>query len=433
MKRESKQKEKTSARGKVVFQSPKGMHDILPLDQPWWEKMEKAAKDVASFYNFLRIEPSLVEAEELFERSLGETSDIVEKQMYVLKGAKLVLRPEFTSSIARAYIQHGLSHLGQPLKLYSWGPVFRHESPQAGRYREFHQLDFEILGADSDPVYDAQIILALSKFIGELKLKDITTHINTIGCRVCRPGYRRKLQEYYKRYEKELCSDCKRRLVRNPLRLLDCKDESCVKLKADAPNILDHLCANCNRHFKAVLEFIDEVKIPYLVVPHLVRGLDYYDRTVFEMFAEGFDFAVASGGRFDGLIEMLGGRSTPAVGGAAGLERIVEVMKARGVKPVSRGKERVFFIHVGDLAKKKTFALIEQFIEADIPVIESLGRESLKAQLRAADKAGASLALIFGQKEAFEETIIIRDLKSGNQETIPLNKLVAEVKKRLRA
>lgn len=418
----------------MIFHAPKGMHDILPVEQPLWERMERIGKGIASFYNFSRIETPILEQAELFERSVGEATDIVEKQMYIVKagGSRLVLRPEFTASIARAYVQHGLHHLAQPLKLYAWGPVFRHEQPQSARYREFHQLDFEILGGDDDPIYDAQTIIAIYRFFEQMKIKDATVHINTIGCRVCRPVYRKKLLEYYKRREKELCADCKRRLVRNPLRLLDCQNETCARLKADVPNILDYLCNSCNRHFKAVLEFIEEVKLPYLVTPHLVRGLDYYNRTVFEVYVEQLKAALASGGRFDDLIEIIGGRATSAVGGAIGLERVVEILKSRNVKPAAKAKSKVFFIYVGDLAKKKSLALIEALREADIPVTESLGKESLKAQLRAADKAGAVLALIFGQKEAFEETIIMRDLVSGNQEPVPLAKLVAEVKKRIK-
>ncbi len=206
----------------MIFHAPKGMHDILPVEQPLWERMERIGKGIASFYNFSRIETPILEQAELFERSVGEATDIVEKQMYIVKagGSRLVLRPEFTASIARAYVQHGLHHLAQPLKLYAWGPVFRHEQPQSARYREFHQLDFEILGGDDDPIYDAQTIIAIYRFFEQMKIKDATVHINTIGCRVCRPVYRKKLLEYYKRREKELCADCKRRLVRNPLRLL---------------------------------------------------------------------------------------------------------------------------------------------------------------------------------------------------------------------
>ena len=428
-------KKKETKTGKVLLQSPKGMHDLLPFDQPRWEKIEKAAKDTAAFYSFLRIEPSMVESAELFERALGETSDVVEKQMYVLMGGEFVLRPEFTSSIVRAYFQHGLSHLGHPLKLYAMGPVFRHESPQTGRYREFHQLDFEIFSAEGDPLYDAQVILALRRFIKSLKIKNTITHINTIGCSTCRPAYRRKLLDYYRRHEKDLCADCKKRISRNPLRLLDCKDETCVKLKVDSPNILDNLCAACSRHFKGVLEFIEEVKIPYIINPQLVRGLDYYKRTVFEMFVDGFDFAVAGGGRFDDLTELLGGKAVPATGGSAGLERLAEIMKLGETKlsrAVGHGKAKIFIVYVGELAKKKTVSFIEELGEGGILTMESLGKESLKSQLRAADKSGAALALIIGQKEVFEETVIMRDLKTGNQETVPLAKVINEVKKRLK-
>jgi len=437
-KKQIPKKQKTSAKSKLLFQSPRGMHDILPADQAWWEKIEKTAKETAAFYNFLRIEPAMIEQEGLFERALGESSDIVEKQMYTLKGESLVLRPEFTASIVRSYLQHGLSHLGHPLKLYAMGPAFRHESPQAGRFREFHQLDFEIFSSESDPIYDVQVMLSLYRFLKELKIKNIMVHVNTIGCKVCRPNYRRKLYDYYKKHEKDLCADCNRRLARNPLRLLDCKEDNCVKInKLDAPNILDNLCAACSRNFKAVLEFVEEVKIPYEVVPHLVRGLDYYNRTVFEMFVEGFDYAIASGGRFDELAPMFGGKTLPATGGAAGLERIVEIMKAADPRPPrvssGQGKQKIFVVYVGDLAKKKALALIEELVAGGISSAESFGKESLKAQLKNADKSGAAVALIIGQKEVFEETVILRDLKTGNQETVPLNKILTEVKKRLKS
>jgi len=434
IKKAGPQKNKAPSKQKVSFQTPRGMHDRLPADQPWWDRVSKVSKEIADFYNFLRIETPILEPLELFERSVGVDTDIVGKEMYVIKskaGGRLAMRPELTAPIVRAYIQHGLSHLGQPLKLFSTGPVFRHENPQAGRYREFHQVDFEILGGEDDPVYDAQIITIFYRMIEALKIKETTVHINTIGCRVCRGNYKKKLIEYYKRHEKNICKDCKRRMGTNPLRLLDCKRDECQKIRGDVPNILDYLCKVCNNHFKSVLEFVEEMKIPYLVRNDLVRGLDYYNRTVFEIFTEGYTGAIAAGGRFDYLAELIGGRSTAGVGGSVGVERVIEVMKARDIKLPSRPRNKIFLVHIGELAKRKMLFLIEEFREANIPVIESLGRESLKSQLRIADKAGSALALIFGQKEAFEESIIIRDLETGAQETVPITKVIDAVKKRL--
>lgn len=425
----------TKSKKLPAIQSPKGMHDILPSEQIWWERVKKESKEFAEFYNFLRIDTPILENASLFERSIGEATDVVEKQMYTLEtkgGGRLALRPEGTAAIARAYIQNGLSHMGQPLKLYYEGPMFRHEKPQAGRYREHHQVGFEIIGGQDDPIYDVQVILPIFRILESLKIKKLCIKINTIGCKVCRPAYKKKLQNYYKNHQKEICKDCNRRLMVNPLRLLDCKDPKCAELKKEAPSILDDLCSYCQKHFKEFLEYIEEFSLPYELDPYLVRGLDYYNRTVFEIFAEGFDFALASGGRYDYLMEMLGGRTTPAVGSAFGIERIIEVMKGLKINLLSKPKPKVFLINIGVLAKKKSLLLFEEFIKTGVRVSESLGKNSLGAQLKAADKEGASLALILGQKEAFKESIIIRDMKSGVQEIVPFKKVVAEVKKRLR-
>jgi histidyl-tRNA synthetase len=359
--------------------------------------------------------------------------------MYVLKtkgGSLLALRPENTAGIARAYIEHHLSRMSQPQKLYYEGPFFRHDNPQAGRFRQFHQVGFEILGGTNDPIYDAQVILIAQRLLEELKIKNINLKINSIGCKVCRPLYKRQLQNYYKNHEKGLCPDCTRRFKTNILRLLDCKKESCGELKSGAPNILDKLCVSCSNHLKAVLEYLDELSISYNLDNQLVRGLDYYNRTVFEFFVEGPGAeagALPAGGRYDYLIEMLGGRLTPAVGFACGIERLIYAMKAQQVKLPARLQKKVFLIHVGELAKKKSFSLIERLRAAGILVKEALGRQSLKAQLKAADREGADLALILGQKEIFEDNIIIRDLKNSLQEIVPLSKIVEEIKKRLKS
>ncbi len=418
-----------------IITSPKGMHDILPADQPLWEKVRKVGKEVADYYNFLKIETPILEKEELFNRPLGEISEVVEKQMFILKSRGsdgLALRPEGTAPIVRSYIEHGLSHLGQPLKLYYEGPMFRYEQPQAGRFRQFHQLGFEIISGDNDPVYDAQVIIATYRFLQYLKLKDTEVQINSTGCNKCRPNFKKKLVEYYKSKEKLLCADDRHRLKINPMRLLDCKVDKCIELKKDSPNILDSLDSDCKKHFKKVLEFLEEVKLPYSLNQFLVRGFDYYTKTVFEIFHQGFNFAIAAGGRYDYLVEMLGGRQSPGVGSATGLERIVEIIKQKNISILGKVKPKLYLIHIGDLAKAKALAIVEMFREAGMDIHEALGKDSLRAQLKSADKLGSPFALIFGQQEAFEQSIIIRDMKSGAQETVPLIKVVNVLRRKLR-
>ncbi|MEK7115227.1 MAG: histidine--tRNA ligase [Patescibacteria group bacterium] len=417
---------------KPTFQSVKGMHDILPQEQPYWDKVRKAAKDIADYYNFSRIDTPIVERAELFERTSGESSEVVERQMFVFKDKddnRLALRPEGTAPVARAYVQNGLSRLPHPLKLFYLFPMFRYEQPQAGRARQHHQIGFEIIGDNSDPVYDAQTILVAYRLAEELKIPKLSIQINSIGCKNCRPIFKKKLLDYYK--NQEPCKDCKRRLTVNPMRVLDCKNEVCQPIKQGAPTTIDSLCGYCNNHFKSVLEYLEELKLPYSLNNSLVRGLDYYSRTVFEIVAEGVDVSLGGGGRYDYLVEQLGGRPTAANGFGMGVERLILAMQKAGVQLNPKVKPKVFFIQIGALAKKKSLPLIEGLRKLNIEVLESLGKESLKPQLRLADKETAKLALIFGQKEAFEESIIIRDLQTGAQETVQLKKLVEEIKKRI--
>lgn len=420
-----------------TFQTVKGMHDVMPEEQYLWDKILKSAKETLEFYNFQPITVPVVEQLDLYAKTTGETSEIVEKQMFSVKtkgGDLLALRPEFTPGIARAYIEHGLSHQPQPIKLFTIGPVFRGEQPQAGRLRQFNQIDFEILSPENDPIYDAQIIIATYRILENLKIKNLNIRINTIGCKTCRPNFKKALTAYYRAHEKELCGDCKRRLSLNPLRLLDCKVLACQPLKENAPITLDYLCSHCKHHFKGLLEYLEDLKLPYSLSNTLVRGLDYYTKTVFEIFTDGdpdLDFALAGGGRYDYLIEMIGGKATAAVGVAMGIERIIEAMKKRELNVHIRPKSKIFLIHIGDLAKKKSLSLIEVLRTAGINVIESLGKESMDSQMRVAGKFGSPLALIFGQKEAYEESIIIRDMKTGAQEIVPLAKIADMIKKKL--
>lgn len=425
-------------KGNLALQAPKGMHDILPDEQPHWNKVRKATEEIADFYNFSRIDTPLLEDAAIFERGVGSDTDIVTKEMFILKtkgGDRLALRPENTAGVIRAYLEHSLSRVSQPMRLYYFGPFFRYERPQAGRFRQFHQVGFEIIGDEDDALYDAQIILASCRLIEELKIKNLVVQLNSIGDKNCRPSYKRKLQEYYKKHESKLCRDCKYRLNVNPLRLLDCKNPDCEEIKKGAPIMMNHLCVACRNHFKSVLEYLDELGLSYTLNPYLVRGLDYYTRTVFEIVSEANPgFAFGGGGRYDNLAEILGARRMPlpAAGSALGIERLIEAMKTQEVAGLTRPRAKAFLIQIGDPAKKKALGLIEKFRAANIKVVESLGRGSLKSQLRLADKEGVDLALLLGQREVFEDNIIIRDMKSGSQETVPISKVVEEVKKRFK-
>ncbi len=420
------------------FQAPRGMHDLMPADEAYWEKIEGVTKSLARAYSFGRLEPPILEFADLYSKTSGEESDVVQKEMYILRtkgGDTLALRPEYTPGICRAYLEHSMGRMGQPQKLYYFGPVFRHDRPQLGRFRQFSQLGFEVIGGVNDPIYDAEIISMFWELLLELKIKNSSLKINSIGCRVCRPIYKKQLQAYYRNHEKELCEDCVKRMKENPLKLFDCKVLQCQPFKEKAPNFLDKLCSMCMAHFKAVLEYMEEIGVTYEIDHHLVRGLDYYNRTVFEIFADGKEAeigALAGGGRYDYLMEMIGGHLTPALGGAAGVERIIAVMRAREIVPNGRAQKKVFLTHAGDTAKKKAFSLLHDLRKAGISVSESLAKESLNGQLRSADKEGIGLALILGQKEIYEQSIIIRDLRTGLQESVLLEKLVDEIKKRLK-
>lgn len=434
-KKKTTDKKKEDVKVKEGLRTPKGTHDILPLEWPWRDRISSVVDELADFYNFSQIGTPILEYADLFERGVGADTDIVGKEMYFVKSKgenALVLRPEGTAPIARAYLEHHLGRSASLQKLFYRGPMFRHERPQAGRFRQFEHAGFEIIGGGNDSIYDAEIILIFQRLLEKLKIKNIALKINSIGCRVCRPVYKKQIQNYYK--DKKICADCQRRLKANPLRLFDCKNESCIPFKASAPNILDKLCAACTAHLKGVFEYLDELKISYAVDNTLVRGLDYYNRTVFEFFVEGPGSevgALPAGGRYDYLMEMLGGRMTPAVGGAVGIERLLAVMKAQELEAPKKTPKKVFVIHVGELAKKKSLNLLEKLRSAGISAAEALGRDSLKAQLRLADKEGVKLALIFGQKEIFEKSIIVRDLETHLQESVPMDTIVEEVKKRL--
>jgi len=424
---------------KQKIQAPTGMHDLLPEDQVFFQKIYNVASNTANFYGYQRIDTPIVEEAELFSKGIGLATDIVEKQMYVFRskgGDYLALRPEFTAGIVRAYTEHGMFNLPQPVKLYSSGPLFRLERPQADRFRQFHQVNFEVFGEQSS-VIDAQMIQIFYNMLRELKIKNPIVEINSIGDNKCRPYYKKLLVNYFRSRESSLCVDCRRRLRYNPLRILDCEEEKCQPVKAQAPQIVDHLCEECKSHFKEVLEFLDEIELPYRLNPYLVRGLDYYTKTVFEIFEESEENqkgnSLVGGGRYDALVKLLGGKDTPACGGALGVERVAKIIREKAKKEVvPPATTKIFLCQLGELAKRRSLKLFEEFRKAKTPVAESFSKDSLKTQLRTADNLGASYALILGQREALEGTIIIRNMASGKQETVKLDKVVKEIEKKLK-
>lgn len=420
---------------KLKFQTPKGMHDILFDEWRYYKKIYNIAEEFADFYRFGRIETPILEETELFTKGIGLATDIVQKEMFSFRtkgGDSLSLRPEGTAPVVRAYIQNGMENFPQPVKLWYFSPFFRYEQPQAGRFRQFWQLGFEIIG-DPSPALDVQVIQIFWEILNELKFKNLILKVNSIGDSFCRPYYKKALLSFLKSKLPILCSNCKKRIKENPLRVLDCKEEICQKVISQAPQILDYLCENCKRHLKQVLEFLEELKLPYNLDSYLVRGLDYYTKTVFEIFEDTekgkMIGALAGGGRYDNLAKILGGKEIPGVGGAAGIERIVAVMKEKAMKFPSEKKTKIFLAQIGELAKKKSLKLIEEFRKEKIPVIESFGRDSLKSQLKIADRLKVKYVLIFGQKEALEERILLRDMESGKQKLLNLKNLVKELKK----
>jgi len=430
---------------KIKYQSLTGMHDVLPEDQVYFKRIQKVVEAVSNSYTFEKIETPIVEFAEVFQKAVGDDTDIVGKEMYTFrtKGGDLVaLRPEGTAAVMRSYLEHGMHNMPQPVKLWYTGPFFRYERPQAGRFRQFHQFGFEAIG-DPSPSIDSQIIQMSYDVLKELGFKNLTIEVNSIGDSECRPYFKKILTSYFKSRRSSLCTDCQRRLKENPLRVLDCKEEKCQRVKASAPQIIDHLCEKCHAHFKEVLEFLDELELPYTLNPYLVRGLDYYTKTVFEIVSAqgGTDFGgenetlgtLIGGGRYDNLSKILGGRDAPGCGSAAGIERIISLMKAREMKTGKKDEEpKIFLAQLGQLAKRKSMKLFEEFRAAKISVAESFSKDSLKTQLRTANKMNIRWVLIFGQKEALEDFITLRDMDTGVQKEIKLDKVVSEMKAKVK-
>ena len=421
------------------LQSPKGMRDLIDSDFYSFQGFFEKAAEVALYYGFKPIETPILEKEGLFERGVGNGTDIVNKEMFSLKtkgGDRLVLRPEGTASVMRAYVEHGMFSLPQPLMFYYHGPFFRHENPQKGRYRQFYQFGLEILGTKKS-IADATIINLTRLILEEAGITNLKFKINSLGCSDCRGAFRRELVSYYRKNVKSICADCRERLKTNPLRLLDCKNPNCQEVKLGAPEAISYLCTPCKAHFKEVLEYLDALGINYEIDNTLVRGLDYYTRTVFEVFVEQKDddgtvnsLALGGGGRYDNLAKSLNvKKEIPAVGVSLGVDRITELASYAKLSPRLLKKPKVFFIQLSFDAKLRSFEIIEALRLAKIPVRHSLSKDSLSAQLGSAEKLGAPFTIILGQKEAIDGTVIVRNMDTRSQDTIKIAKLAEYLKK----
>jgi histidyl-tRNA synthetase len=420
----------------------RGMKDITPKEEIYWRTMYHKAESITNAYGFGFMETPVLEEAALFTRSIGKDTDVVDKEMYVFEdpgGTKVALRPEWTAGVARAYISHGMQSWPQPIKIWNYGAIFRHNRPQAGRLRQFHQFGCETIG-ERHPCVDAELIVVAYNFLKDLGIP-VNVYINSIGNTNDRQNYIVELVGYLRGKRSYLCGDCKKRINRNPLRVLDCKSEQCAPVIEETPQIIDWLSEDSKNYFTKVLECLDELGIPYMLKPTLVRGLDYYTDTVFEFYEDGdgneekSQSALGGGGRYDGLIEQLGGLPTPGSGFALGLERIISLLrnheKDKGVL-LEKEWSGIFFAQLGEQARFRTLHLIEVMRSQGVIVRHNLAKSSLTAQLEIADKFQASHTLILGQKEVHDGTIIIRDMDSGNQEIVDQDKVITELKKILR-
>lgn len=415
----------------MEIRAVRGFEDILPDDTPLWRWVEEEARGVLESFGFQEIRIPVLEKTELFARSIGEETDIVQKEMYTFQdkgGDWVTLRPEATASIARAYIEHRFYAKDPEARLYFIGPMFRYERPQKGRLRQFHQIDAEVFGVDH-PMVDAEVMGLCMEMLARMGITAVRLELNSLGCEKCRPHFRQELRTFLQSNLLSLCPDCQRRTDRNPLRALDCKLEGCKEVVAHAPLILDHLCEDCKAHFQAVKSYLEDLSVPYVVNPHLVRGLDYYDRTAFEVLSEdlGAQKAVAAGGRYNHLISQLGGPEIPGIGFAIGIERLILLLRTKREKPPLP----LFLIPLGEMARKEAFRLSWELKRNGIPAIMEYQEKSLKAQLRRADKLGAKKVVVIGEDELQKGVFLLKDMYTGLQEELPLKDALRALKERL--
>ena len=406
----------------MIFQAPRGTLDVLPNEQKLWRYLEASAQDIAGRFGYERIDTPLFEDARLFVRGIGEVTDIVEKETYTFEdrgGDLLTLRPEGTAPVCRAYLEHGMHNLPQPVRLYYLCPLFRYERPQAGRYRQHRQFGLEVFG-DGDASVDAEVIEVAWRFLDSVGLKELSLGVNSIGDPLCSPGYLSALTAHYQGHVDELCSDCRRRLQSNPLRLLDCKQDSCQTIIASAPQSVDHLCGPCKEHWTRLLRNLDLLSLPYNVDHRLVRGFDYYTRTVFEITppVEGRQSTLVGGGRYDGLIEQLGGKPTAGIGFGMGIERVISNLKRQEIAIPDDDSTKVLVAHLGGAARLEATKLASRLRQAGLSTVLGPTGRSLRSQLRYASSIKATHALILGDDELERGVVVLRDLVQGEQRDI---------------
>lgn len=426
---------KTNKTKKYEPVSPKGMRDIIGDEYYKFQGLFEKAQEIAVYYGFKPIDTPILEQEATFTTAVGDGTDIVDKEMYTLKtkgGDHLAMRPEQTAGLMRAYIENSMQNLPQPVLLYHSGPVFRHDRPQKGRYRQFHQFDVDALGSEKS-ISDALVIKTIYTILEEAGAKNLVVTINSIGDKDSRPVYVKELVNYYKKHLKDLSAIDKERLKTNPLRILDSKDPKTIEINQNAPESISFLTSSAKKHFKEVLEYLEQMDIPYQIDKTLVRGLSYYTHTVFEIIEideQGQAMTIAGGGRYDYLGKALGSKKdVPAMGGSIGMDRVVERPWFKDLSPRIMKKPKVYFIQVGYEAKLKSLNVIEILRKANIPVIQSLSKDSLSAQLAVAEKSGVKYTIIFGQKEAVDKTVIVRNMENHSQDIVSLDELQSYIKK----
>ena len=416
-----------------MIQLIRGFKDILPGEVELWQHIEKTARALFEDFGFREIRIPIMERTELFSRSIGEDTDIVEKEMYTFpdrKGSLITLRPEATACVCRSYIQHKLYSKDPVQKYFTIGPMFRRERPQKGRYRQFYQINAEIFGVDS-PLADVELIFLLETFFSRLSVSDVEAHINSLGCPECRPRFKALLSDFLTSSTGDLCSDCVRRKDRNPLRVLDCKVPACTEAMSHAPAILDYLCPACRQHFETVKTALDTMNVPFTIDKKLVRGLDYYTRTTFEIQTGslGAQSAVAGGGRYDGLVKALGGPDTPATGFAVGFDRLAEITELNRNDFIKTPD--IYLAALGEKSRALAFEWKSTLCLEGIKTEMDFGNKSLKSQMKRADRLGATHVLIVGDNEIKQGSVILRNMTTKEQISIPIKHVVEHVKTKL--
>ena len=410
----------------------RGFNDVLPDEIGKWQFVEQTAREVFEGFGFSEVRIPVLERTELFLRGIGETTDIVEKEMYTFtdrSGNSLTLRPEATASLARAYLEHQIYTFDPVAKLYFIGPMFRYERPQKGRYRQFYQIDAEVFGV-ANPMVDAEVITMLVHFLKQVGLEKLELQVNSLGCRGCRPRYREELKKFFGGKSSQLCEDCQRRLQTNPLRIFDCKVETCKEAVADGPQVVQFICPECQSHFEKVKEYLGVAGLTYVLNPRMVRGLDYYTRTAFEVVSYdlGSQNAVAGGGRYDNLFQEIGGIDVPGIGFAVGMERLISLL------PEGKGfvkTPHLFIAALGKETQEQAYRLLTQLHLAGIRAELDYEGKSLKSQMRRAGKLKTRYALILGDDELKRGQAALRDMEGKSQEDIPLNSLLAVLKEKI--